>query len=71
MPFIIGGVVIGLLASAWYLYRNVARQGIPGYVPDPPWTCSVNVLLIMFLAIYVANLVRRVVEFLKGKGERS
>ncbi len=70
-PFIIGGAAVGALASVWYLYRNVARQAIPGYVPDPIWTRFVNVALIMFVAIYVANLLRRVVEFMLRKGEHS
>ncbi len=70
-PFVIGGVVVGVLASAWYLYRNVALQAIPGRVPDPVWTRFVNVALIMFVAIYVANLLRRVVEFVFKKREHS
>ncbi len=70
LPFVIGGVVVGAVASAWYIYRNVARQTL-GYVPDPIWTRFVNVALIMFVAIYVANLLRRVVEFVLRKGERS
>jgi hypothetical protein len=70
-PFILGGVVVGALASAWYLYRNVALQSIPGRVPDPVWSRFVNVALIMFVAIYVANLLRRVVEFMLTKKERS
>ncbi len=70
-PFVLGGAVVGALASAWYIYRNMARQTIPAYVPDPIWTRFVNVALIMFVAIYVANLLRRIVEFVLKKDERS
>ncbi len=68
-PFIVCGFIVGALASAWYLYLNVARQAIPGFVPDPVGTRFVNVALIMFVAIYVANLLRRVVEFSLKKKE--
>ncbi len=67
-PFIIGGTIIGVLGSIWYLYRNMA---IPGIIPDPVWTRFVNVALIMFVAIYIANLLRRIVEFLFTKGDHS
>lgn len=71
MPFLAGGTIAGLLASAWYLYRNLARQPLPGHLPDPLWTRFVNVALILFAAIYLANLLRRVVEpaLRKGKGD--
>ena len=70
-PFITGGAVVGAFASAWYLYFTVTRQAFPGYVPDPVWTRFVNVALIMFVAIYVANLLRRVVEFVLKRRELS
>ncbi len=56
-PFIVGGVVAGAVLSGWYVYRE-ARVA----VPHPVWTRFVNVALIMFVAIYLANLLRRVVE---------
>ena len=62
-PFIAVGGITGVLASARYLYRT---QHLP--VPDPIWTRFVNVALIMFAAIYLANLLRRLVELVK-KGE--
>jgi hypothetical protein len=65
-PFIVGGVVLGVVASSWYLLRNqavttLARSAV---LPDPVWTRFVNVALIMFIAIYLANLLRRLVELL-------
>jgi hypothetical protein len=68
-PFIIIGIVIGALASGWYLYHNQAGEAAPGNVtvPDPFWTQCVNVALIMFSAIYVLNLCRRIVELLLKK----
>ncbi len=56
-PFIAGGVVAGAVLSGWYVYRE-ARAAVPHAV----WTRFVNVALIMFAAIYLANLIRRVVE---------
>ncbi len=69
-PFIIGGAVVGTIGSGWYHYRNAA-QTIPGRIPDPVWTRFVNVALIMFVAIYVANLLRRVVECVLKRNEHS
>ncbi len=69
-PFVIGGAVVGAIGSGLYLYRNAA-QTIPSRIPDPVWTRFVNVALIMFVAIYVANLLRRVVEFVLKRNEHS
>ena len=64
-PFVIAGAVIGALLSGWYLYNNFGRVTV---VPDPIWTRFVNVSLLMFLSIYAANLLRRLVELvLKNK----
>lgn len=63
MPFIAGGCVVGVVLSAWYLLRTLARP-----VPDPVWTRFVNVSLILFVAIYLANLLRRFVEAGRGPG---
>ena len=63
-PFIAGGGMTGVAASAWYLYRTLHLP-----VPDPIWSRFVNVALIMFAAIYLANLLRRLVDLaMKGKG---
>jgi len=59
-PFVIGGAVIGVLLCAWYLYNNFGRVSL---IADPIWTRFVNVALLMFLPIWVANLLRRVLEF--------
>ncbi|UPU34512.1 hypothetical protein M1B72_13755 [Geomonas paludis] len=58
-PFVVAGAVVGALLSAWYLYRNF---GSSAAAADPVWTRFVNVALIMFVAIYLANLLRRGVE---------
>lgn len=63
-PFVIAGAVIGALLSGWYLYNNFGRVTV---VPDPIWTRFVNVSLLMFLSIYAANLLRRLVELVLKK----
>lgn len=70
-PFIIGGAIIGLVFSGRYIFRSLARQGEAGFIPDPIWTRFVNFALIMFAAIYIANLLRRVVELMTRKGGRD
>lgn len=60
-PFVIGGAAIGAILSGWYLYNNFGRV-TP--VPDPIWTRFVNLAVIMFLCIYLANLLRVVVELI-------
>ena len=57
-PFVIAGVLVGAAASGGYLYYTMARAPIP----QPVWTRFVNVALLMFSAIYLANLLRRIVE---------
>lgn len=57
-PFIIAGVLIGAAASGGYLFYTMARAPIP----QPVWTRFVNVALIMFSVIYLANLLRRLIE---------
>lgn len=64
LPFIAAGAAVGLLVSAWYLLRNLRLA-----TPDPVWTRFVNVSLILFVAIYVANLLRRVTELILKKGK--
>jgi len=66
-PFLIGGALAGALVSGWYLYRNLAPRGLSSNPPDPVWTRCVNVALILFSAIYIANLLRRVVELAMRK----
>jgi hypothetical protein len=63
-PFVIAGAVAGALLSGWYLYDNFGRGTV---VPDPVWTRFVNIALIMFVSIYLANLLRRVVEFFRNR----
>lgn len=58
-PFVIAGGALGVLLSAWYLGNNFGRT-TP--VPDPTWTRFVNVALLMFSSIYLANLLRRLIE---------
>jgi hypothetical protein len=62
MPFIAAGCTTGVLLAAWYLRRNLALP-----VPDAVWTRFVNVSLILFAAIYLANLLRRLVEGMRGR----
>lgn len=73
-PFIIAGVIIGVAVSGWYLHRNQGRTSLSGspVIPDAVWTQFVNVALIMFAAIYQANLVRRYIEmFLRRKENKA
>ncbi|WP_136513666.1 hypothetical protein [Geomonas edaphica] len=58
-PFVAGGAIVGAVASGFYLYHSAARATV---VADPIWTRFVNVALIMFVSIYLANLLRRGVE---------
>ncbi|MBJ6799357.1 hypothetical protein [Geomonas propionica] len=59
-PFVVAGAVVGASLSGWYLYHNFGRSGVAA--ADPIWTRFVNVALIMFVSIYLANLLRRGVE---------
>ncbi|MCM0081923.1 hypothetical protein L4X63_10005 [Geomonas sp. Red32] len=63
-PFVAAGAVAGAGISVWYL---VANFGISTIVPDPIWLKFVKVALIMFCSIYLANLLRNVVEKVIGK----
>jgi hypothetical protein len=58
-PFVIAGAAVGAVLTGWYFYNNFGRAVL---VPDPIWTRFVNVALIMFSSIYVANLLRHLVE---------
>lgn len=58
-PFVVAGGIIGAVLSGWYLCNNFGRATL---VPDPVWTRFVNVALLMFTSIYLANLLRRLVE---------
>jgi hypothetical protein len=58
-PFVAVGAVIGVALSAWYLFNNFGRS-TP--VPDPIWAKFVNVALLIFSSIYLANVLRRLVE---------
>ncbi|WP_026843278.1 hypothetical protein [Citrifermentans bremense] len=58
-PFVIGGAAIGVILCGWYLFNNFGRVTT---VPDPIWTRFVNLAVIMFLCIYLANLLRVAVE---------
>ena len=60
-PFVAAGAAVGAALSIWYLYNNFGRVML---VPDPIWTRFVNVALIMFSCIYLANLLRHLVEFM-------
>ncbi|MBU5612703.1 hypothetical protein [Geomonas azotofigens] len=63
-PFVLAGAVVGAMVSGWYLYRNFGGSGVTA---DPVWTRFVNVALIMFVAIYLANLLRRGVESIRKR----
>jgi hypothetical protein len=58
--------------SAWYLYANQHRGMSLGSrgVPDPITVRFVNVALIMFVAIYCANLSRRIVDLIIKRAKR-
>jgi hypothetical protein len=60
-PFVIAGAFVGAVLSGWYLYNNFGRM-TP--VPDPVWAKFVNIALLMFAPIYVANLLRHLVELI-------
>jgi len=60
-PFVRAGAAAGVALSVWYLYDNFGRATL---VPDPVWTRFVNIALIMFSSIYLANLLRHLVEFI-------
>jgi hypothetical protein len=72
-PFLAGGIVAGIVVSVRYLYRNHRLGMFPAdrLVPDPVWTQFVNVALVMFVAVYLANLLRRIVEMVKRKGKQG
>ncbi len=63
-PFVAAGAVAGAGISAWYLAANF---GIRTIVPDPVWLKCVKVALIIFCSIYLANLLRNLVERVIGK----
>ena len=58
-PFVAAGAVVGAVLSAWYLVDNFGRVT---RIPDPIWARFVNVALFMFSSIYLANLLRRLLE---------
>jgi len=68
-PFVIAGAVVGAVLSGWYLYNNFGRMNP---IPDPVWTRFVNVALLLFASIYLANLLRHLVELIlrRRKGQR-
>jgi hypothetical protein len=66
-PFVCAGALIGAALTVWYFYDNFGRQAL---VPDPVWTRCVNVALIMFSSIYLANLLRHLVEFTQRRMAR-
>ena len=63
-PFVLTGAVIGALLSLWYLGSNFGRV-TP--VPDPVWAKFVNVALLLFSSIYLANLLRHLVELVRRR----
>ena len=63
-PFVIAGALVGAILSGWYLYNNFGRVTA---IPDPVWTKFVNVALVMFVSIYLANLLRYLVEWIMRK----
>ena len=63
-PFVIGGAAVGVALSAGYLCNNFGRMTS---VPDPIWARFVNIALLMFAPIYLANLLRRLVELVSRK----
>jgi len=58
-PFVLAGALTGAALSIWYLFGNFGRSAAS---PDPVWVKFVNVALLMFCSIYLANLLRRLVE---------
>jgi hypothetical protein len=67
-PFVLAGAAVGAALTCWYLFNNFGRALL---VPDPIWTRFVNVALIMFSSIYLANLLRHLVEFILRKTRHS
>jgi hypothetical protein len=67
-PFVGAGAAVGAALSLWYLLGNFGRATL---VPDPVWTKFVNVALIMFSSIYLANLLRLLLELLLRKKSRT
>jgi hypothetical protein len=63
-PFVAVGAVIGVTLSVWYLFDNFGRI-TP--MPDPIWAKFVNVAVLMFASIYLANILRRLVELAMRK----
>lgn len=63
-PFVIAGAVTGAVLTGWYLYNNFGRVAA---VPDPIWARFVNIALLMFSSIYLANLLRHLVEWILRK----
>lgn len=66
-PFVIAGALVGAVLSGWYLYNNFGRVNP---IPDPVWTRFVNVALLLFVPIYLANLLRRLVELFLGRKDQ-
>lgn len=66
--FVGAGAAVGVLLTGWYLIDNFGRAVT---IPDPVWARFVNIALIMFSSIYLANLLRLLVEFLMRKFGRS
>jgi len=63
-PFVIAGAVTGAALTIWYLFNNFGRVTA---VPDPIWARFVNIALLMFSSIYLANLLRHLVEWVMRK----
>jgi hypothetical protein len=63
-PFVIAGAAVGAALCGWYLFNNFGRVNP---VPDPIWARFVNIALLMFSSIYVANLLRRLLELILKK----
>ncbi|AJE03746.1 hypothetical protein [Geobacter pickeringii] len=64
-PFLVAGAAIGALAGVWYLVcssRGLTLLGAAA-IPEPLWRRLVNGALMVFAAVYGANIVRRLVEF--------
>lgn len=66
-PFVIAGALVGVVLSVWYLADNFGRASV---VPDPIWARFVNVALLLFLSIYLFNLLRHLVELVTGRKRR-
>jgi hypothetical protein len=66
-PFVRAGAAVGAALTGWYLFNNFGRATL---VPDPIWARFVNIALIMFSSIYLANLLRLLVEFILRRKAR-